>query len=85
MEKSEFRVLMKHRFLMRNNTVQAKQWLDRCYGDSALGQSLIIYWYSHFKCGRTDTNDAERSGRPNNAVTLENVQKSYRNVGKALD
>ena len=35
MGKSEFCVLTKHCFLMGKNTVQAKQWLDKCYLDSA--------------------------------------------------
>ena len=31
--------------------------------------------YADFKRGRTDTNDAERSGRPNEAVTPENIKQ----------
>ena len=33
MEKSEFRVLIKHCFLMGKDTVKAKQWLE-CYSDT---------------------------------------------------
>ena len=29
--------------------------------------------YADFKCGRTDTNDAERSHHPNSAVIPENT------------
>ena len=41
MEKSEFCVLIKHCFLMGKNTVQAKQWLDKCYSDSAPSETMV--------------------------------------------
>ena len=75
MEKFEFRVLIKHCFLMGKNTVQAKQWLDKCYSDSAPLETRVKRWYADFKRGRTDTNDAEHSGRPNSAVVPENTKK----------
>ena len=31
--------------------------------------------YTDLKCSRTDTNDAECSGRPNSAVVLKNTKK----------
>ena len=73
MEKSEFRVLIKHCFLMGKNSVQAKQWLDKCYPASA-PSSQMVKWFADFKRGRTNTNigGAERSGRPNSAVVPEN-------------
>ena len=73
MEKSEFRVLIKHCFLMEKNTVQAKQWLDKCYSDSAPSETAVKRWYTDFKRGRTNTNNTERSGHPNLAVVLENT------------
>ena len=51
MNKKEFRVLIKHCFLMGKNTVEAKQWLYKRCGDSALGKSTIIDWYAEFKHG----------------------------------
>ena len=75
MEKTEFRVLIKHCFLMGKNTVQAQQWLEKCYPDSAPSKTTICRWYADFKRGRTDTNDAERSGRPNEAVIPVNMKK----------
>ena len=33
---------------MEKNTVGAKQWLDKHYGDSAAGKSTIIDWYAEF-------------------------------------
>ena len=58
------------------NTVQAKQWLDQCYSDSAPSETLVKRCYTHFKCSCTDTNDAECSGHPNLAVFLENTRKT---------
>ena len=75
MEKTEFRVLIKHCFLMGKNTAQAQQWLEKCYPDSAPSKTTICRWYADFKRGRTDTNDAERSGCPNEAVITVNMKK----------
>ncbi len=41
------------------NTVQAKQWLDKCYSDSALSETTVKRWYANFN---TDTMDVESSG-----------------------
>ncbi|KOX79637.1 hypothetical protein WN51_02903, partial [Melipona quadrifasciata] len=60
-DKKEFRALIKHCFF---DGEEAKQWLDKRYGDFAPGKSTIIDWYAEFKRGRTNTDDAERSGRP---------------------
>lgn len=82
MEQSEFRVLIKHCFLMGKNTVEAQQWLEKRYPDSSPSKSTICRWYAEFKRGRTDTNDAERSGRPLEAVTPENVSEVLKIVMK---
>ena len=65
---------------MGKNTVETKQWLDKRYGDSAPGKSTIIDWYVGFKRGRTNTNHAERSGRPKLAVVSENITKVHKIV-----
>ena len=80
MDKKEFRVLIKHCFLMEKNTVEVKQWLDKRYGDSAPGKSTIIDWYAEFKRGRTDTDDAECSGRPKSAGVPEDITKVHKIV-----
>ena len=41
---------------------KAKQWLDKCYLDSVPSESTVKRWYADYKCGHTDTNDAECSG-----------------------
>ena len=80
MDSKQFRVLIYHGFLMQKNTVQAQQWLEKCYGDSAPSKTTICRWYAEFKRGRTDTEDAERSGRPNEVVTPETINKVHQIV-----
>ncbi|XP_076641941.1 protein GVQW3-like [Halictus rubicundus] len=82
MDRKEFRVSIKHCFLMGKNTVGAKQWLDKHYGGSAPGKSTIIDWYAEFKRGRTSTDDAERSGRRKSAVVPENIKNVHKIVLK---
>ena len=59
----------------RKNTVQAKQWLDKCYSET-----MVKRWYADFKCSCTDTNDAKCSGYPNSAVVPENTKKLHKFV-----
>ena len=61
----------------RKNTVQAKQWLNNCYLDSAPLETMVKRWYADFIRGHIGTNDAERSGHPNSAVVLENTEKLH--------
>ena len=60
--------------------MQAQQWLAKCYGDSAPSKTTIFRWYPEFKRGRTDTEDAERSGRPHEVVTPETIKKVHQIV-----
>ena len=62
MEQSEFRVLIKHYFLIVKNTVQTKQWLDKCYGESSPSRNK---------------NDAERSGSPKYLTSPEIVKEIH--------
>ena len=63
---------------MGKNTVEAKQWFDKCYGDSAPEKSTIFDWYAEFKRRRTNTDDAECSGCPKSAVVPENITKVHK-------
>ena len=65
---------------MGKNTVQAKQWLDKCYSDSTPLETMVKRWYADFKRSCTDKNDAEHSGRPNSAVILKNTKKLHKFV-----
>ena len=61
------------------NTVQTKQWLDKCYPDFAPLRQMVEKWFADFKRGRTKTDDAEHSGRPNSPFVPENIKKSPQN------
>ena len=63
---------------MGKNTVQVKQWLDKCYSDSAPSKTTVKRCYADFKSSHTDTNDAENSGRPNSVVISENTKKFHK-------
>ena len=78
MEKKEFRVLIKYCFLKGKNTVEAKKWLDQEFPGSAPGKSTIIDWYAKLKSGEMSTEDDERSGRPKEDVTDENIKKVHK-------
>ena len=65
---------------MGKNTVEAKQWPDKSYGDSAPGTSTIIVQYAKFKRGRINTDDTERSGCPKSAVVTKNITKVHKIV-----
>ena len=80
MEKLEFCVLIKYCFLMDKILFKKKQWLDKCYLDSAPLETMVKRWYADFKHSHTDTNDAEHSGRPNSAVISENTKKLHKFV-----
>ena len=80
MDEEEFRVLIKHCFLMGKNTIEAKQWLYKRYGGSAPGKPTINDWFTEFKRGRTNTDDAECSGRPKPAVVPGKITKVHKIV-----
>ena len=76
---------MKHCFLMGKNTVEAKQWLDKRYGDSAPGKSTIIryqkivclqFWTNLcgcVSCFRSVCHVCSHSTRNNNASRIQNA------------
>ena len=72
MEKSEFRVLIKHCFLM--GKIQFKQ-------SNGLVSFIrtLLRWKQQLR-GGTDTNNAECSDRPNSAVVLENTKKLHQRI-----
>ena len=68
---------------MGKNTIEAKQWLDKRYGDFAPGKLTIIDWYTEFKRGCTNTDDVEHSGRPKSAVVPENNKSPQNSFGRS--
>ena len=60
--------------------METKQWLDKHYPSFALSRQMVDKRIAEFKRGRTSTNDAERSGRPNEVVIPENIKKIHKLV-----
>ncbi|XP_018337766.1 PREDICTED: histone-lysine N-methyltransferase SETMAR-like [Trachymyrmex septentrionalis] len=79
-EKQEYRILIKHCFLMGKTSEQSLQWLQKCYPTSAPSRTTVYRWFSEFKMGRTSTEDAPRSGRPKEATNAEIVKQVHRIV-----
>lgn len=78
MDKEEFRVLIKHCFLMGKNAAGAKMWLDKHYPTSAPGEATVRNWFAKFRTGHMSTNNDERRGRPKEAVTPENIKTIHK-------
>ena len=78
MEKYKFCVLIQYCFVMGKLSVQAKQWHNKCYLDSAPLETTAKRWYADFKRGCTDTKDAEHPGHLNSAVVPENTKKLHK-------
>lgn len=77
MEKSEFRVLIKHYFLRKKTITETKKSLEKYYGDSGPSIKMIHKWFTDFRCGRTSTVDADRPGRPVEVTTPEMITKIH--------
>ncbi|XP_055308260.1 uncharacterized protein LOC129572342, partial [Sitodiplosis mosellana] len=45
--------------------------------DSAPSHKVLHKWFTEFKCGRMSTEDAARSGRPNEVTTPEMIDKIH--------
>ncbi|KAF7272658.1 hypothetical protein GWI33_014596 [Rhynchophorus ferrugineus] len=74
MNKKVFRVLIKYCLLKGKNTVEAKNLLDAEFPDTAPGKSTTKDWYVKFRRGEINAEHGERSGRPKEIITDENVK-----------
>lgn len=77
MDEREFRVLIKHYFMKGKSPQNTKKKLDKHYGESAPSIRTIYKWFQNFRNGYMSTSDAERSGRPVEASTSENIDKIH--------
>lgn len=74
MEKSEFRVLIKHYFLRGKTIKETEEKLKKYYGDSAPSHGMVHKWFTEFRCGRTSTNDAERDVRMKSQLKKQSIK-----------
>jgi len=56
---------------------EIKAELDNVHSTSAPAFATVYNWMNEFKCGRTFTCDASRSGCPIEAITLEIIDKVH--------
>jgi hypothetical protein len=71
---------MKHCFLVKKNTVEAKAWLDKHYSDSAPAKSTVEKWLAKFKRGEKSIEDDAGSERSKEAGTDEDIKKVNKNL-----
>ena len=77
MEKSEFRVLMKHYFSHRKILLETKTKLYKYYSDSAPSYRMVQKWFTEFRCCLTSLETIPSPGRPNKITTPEMMNKIH--------
>ena len=78
MEKSEFRVLIDHYFLLEKTLSEIKTKLNKYYSDSAPSHGIVQKWFTEFiMCGYTSTETIPSLGRPNEITTSEIINKIH--------
>ena len=65
MEKSVFRVLIKHYFLRGKTLSETKAKFDKYYSDSTPSYGMVQKLFTEFSCGRTSTETIPSPGPPN--------------------
>jgi hypothetical protein len=77
MDEREFCVLIKHYFMKGKSPQETKEKLDKHHGESAPSIRRVYKWFKNFRSGHMSTSDAECSGCPLEATTLEIVYKIH--------
>ena len=77
MEKSEFRILIKHYFLRGTASSETKVKVDKYYSDSDPSYGMVQKWFTEFRCGRTSTETIPSPGRPNEITIPEMINKIH--------
>lgn len=77
MEKNEIRAVIKYFNIKGLTPKEVINELNSTLGESAPSNATVYNWFAEFKRGRTSTSDAERSGRPKDASTKENIAKIH--------
>ena len=77
MEKSEFRVLIKHCFFNKRRSCRRNSGLVNVMGNLLYPRQMVERWIAKFKRGRMSTNDAEWSGWPKDVTTPEIIKNIH--------
>lgn len=62
-------------YLNGNSAAETYRILKNTYGDKCLSKTQVFEWHRRFKQGREVVDDNERSGRPAEVITKQNVEK----------
>lgn len=91
-EKEHFRHLLLFQFNRKVSAAEAARNIREVYGEDAMGESTARKWFSRFKEGCFDLNDASRSGRTSdfdeerlNALIHDNPRQSTRELADIME
>lgn len=73
LERRDFRAMIFYDFKRGLTAKQSFEQLVSTFGEVSPSRSSVFGWFAEFKRGRDSLSDADRSGRPVSAVTVENV------------
>lgn len=71
----EQRVNLKFCYSNEIKAADALKMLQKAYGDSAMSQTQVYYWYKEFKEGRLEVEDLPHDRRPQSSCSEENIEK----------
>ena len=77
MEKSEFRVIIKHYFLREESIKETEEKVPRYYKESAPSHGMVHKWFTEFRCGRISTSDAKRPRRLKEVTSQKMIDKIH--------
>lgn len=72
--KQNFRTMIYYDFSQGVSAGECIQKLNSTFGKAAPKKSSVYNWYNHFSRGKMSFEDEPRQGRPNTAVTSENIE-----------
>ena len=85
MEKSDFRLLIKHYFLRGKSIKETEEKFARYYKEFAPSHGMVHRWFTEFHCSRISTSDAERPGHPTEVNSQEMSIKSTTSYSTIVD
>lgn len=86
LSRQQYRLLMLYDFKRGLTVSQCHQNLVEAFGDPSPSEHTVKRWFHEFRQGNFTLEDEPRSGRPNEAVTPENIRlveeliKEFRNI-----
>lgn len=74
LNRRDFRAMIYYDYKSSLTASQSFDRLTAAFGDSSVSYATVKNWFAEFRRGRTSLEDEERSGRPSEAVTEDNVE-----------